>query len=46
MKEYGGLRHFGLLELVVRAGEHDVRDTETEDIIGFSKSSFASGTLS
>ena len=35
VKEYGGLRHFGLLELVVRAGEHDVRDTETEDIIGF-----------
>jgi len=24
VKEYGGLRHFGLLELVVRAGEHDV----------------------
>ena len=35
VKEYGGLRHFGLLELVVRAGEHDVRNTETEDIIGF-----------
>lgn len=34
VEEYGGLRHAGLPELLVRAGEHDVRDAESEDFIG------------
>lgn len=34
VEEYGGLRHFGLLELLVRTGEHDVGDAEAENLVG------------
>ena len=34
MKEYGGLRHAGLLELLVRSGEHDVGNAEAQNLVG------------
>ncbi len=34
VEEDGGLRYLGLLQLLVRAGEHDVRDAEAEDVVG------------
>ncbi len=35
VQEYGRLRHFGLFQFFGRAGEHDVRDAETEDFVRF-----------
>ena len=35
MQEDGRLRYLGLLQLLVGSGEHDVRDAETEDLVGF-----------
>ena len=37
MQEDGGLRHLGLLQVFRRAGEHQVRDAETDDLVGFLK---------
>ena len=34
VEEDGGLRDLGLLQLLVRPVEHDVRDAEAEDLIG------------
>ena len=34
MEEYGGLGDLGLLQLLVRTGEHDVGDAEPEDFVG------------
>ena len=35
MEEDGGLCDFGLTQVLVGAGEHQVRDTEAEDVVGF-----------
>ena len=40
VEEYGRLRHFGLLQVLVRAVEHDVRDTEAQDFVCFLKQIF------
>ena len=34
VEEDGGLRDLGLLQLLVRPVEHDVRDAEAEDLVG------------
>ena len=45
VEEYGRLGDFGLLELLVRTGEHDVGDTEAEDFIGFLKEFLCCGNV-
>ena len=35
VEEYGRLRYLRLLQLLVRTCEHDVRDAETENLVGF-----------
>ena len=35
VEEDGGLRDLGLFQLLVRTGEHDVGDAESEDFVGF-----------
>ena len=45
MQEDGGLRHLGLLQVLLRTFKHKVRDTESENIIGFFKKFLCFGVV-
>ena len=45
VEEDGGLRHLRLLQFLVSAFKHNVRDAKTEDIIGLFKKFLGGGVL-
>ena len=45
VEEYRGLRDFGLLELIGRTGEHDVRNAESEDFVGLLEKLLGNGNV-
>ena len=40
MQKYGGLGDFRLLQVVVRAGKHQIGDAEAKDVVGLFKQIF------